>query len=181
MPDLTPAWLLDKNVVRRAIEGIGASLVAVPLSTEQGLAIRLLRRGIRTDISMMIAPETANILSRRSDVLEVRIFFEGVSVMRRARYFKRWARRLREHGFTREDAKTLSYGTFGLDPTELVLGASVIITFDRPFINNFKRHQEVLTRRLKAMTVQLQAPYRNARLPEIATPEHVLRVSRRVS
>lgn len=174
MPDQTPVWLLDKNVVRRAIEGIGASLVAVPLTTQQGLAIRLLRRGIRTDVSMTITPETANILSRRSDALEVRIFLDRVSVMRRGRYFKRWARRLREHGFTREDAKTLSYGTFGLDPTELVLGASVVVTFDQHLTRNFTTNREVLIRRLKAMTAQLRAPYRDARLPEIATPEQVL-------
>lgn len=45
MPDPTPVWLLDKNVVRRAIEGIGTLLVAAPLTAEQSLAIRLLRRG----------------------------------------------------------------------------------------------------------------------------------------
>ncbi|MFQ5855155.1 MAG: hypothetical protein ACE5LU_05880 [Anaerolineae bacterium] len=97
------------------------------------MAVRLLRRGKRANVSMMIAPETANILSHRS---------------------------------------------FGLDPTELVLGASVVVTFDQPFINNFEMHREVLIRRLKAMTVQLRAPYHNARLPALAMPEHVLRVSK---
>ena len=56
-------WLLDKNVVRRAIEGIGASIIAVPLTTEKSEALRLLRWGKRNNVRMMIAPETANILS----------------------------------------------------------------------------------------------------------------------
>jgi hypothetical protein len=38
MPDPGLVWLLDKNVVRKAIEGIGALLVAVPLTTEQSLS-----------------------------------------------------------------------------------------------------------------------------------------------
>ncbi|MBI1927017.1 hypothetical protein HYR99_22590 [Candidatus Poribacteria bacterium] len=82
-------WLLDKNVVRRAIEGIGASLVAVPLTTEQSLPLRLLRRGRRTNVRMMIAPETANILSRSRHLLSVRLFLRETEVIRRGRYFQR--------------------------------------------------------------------------------------------
>lgn len=175
MPNPAPVWLLDKDVVRRAIEGIGASLVAAPLTTEQSLALRLLRRGKQAHVLMMITPETANILSRRSNRLEVRLFLHEVAVIRRGRYFERWACRLREHGFTREDAKVLSYGTFGLDPTGLVIGATVVVTFDRSFINNFETHREALIRRLKAMTVQLRVPYHDVKMPEMATPEQVLK------
>lgn len=174
MPEPAPVWLLDKNVVRRAIEGIGASLVAVPLTTEQSLAVRLLIRSKRTDTPVMITPETANILSRRSGVLGVRLFLNEVEVVRRGRYFKRWARRMREHGFTREDAKVLSYATFGLDPKGFMLEGVLVITFDRSFLANFEAHREVLGRRLRAMTVQLQAPYRDASMPVVATPENVL-------
>ncbi len=174
MPSPTPVWLLDKNVVRRAIEGIGALLVAAPLTAEQSLAVRLLRRGKQANIPMRITPETANILSRRSNIREVSLFLNEVEVIQRGRYFKRWARRLREHSFTREDAKILSYGTFGLGPTGTVLGATIVITFDQPFINNFETHREELVRRLKAMTVQLRAPYHHAKMPDMATPELVL-------
>lgn len=123
---------------------------------------------------MRITPETANILSRRSNIRGVYLFLNEVEVMQRGRYFTRWARRLREHGFTREDAKVLSYGTFGLGPTGTELGATIVITFDQPFINNFERHREELTGRLKAMTVQLRAPYHDATMPNMATPEQVL-------
>ncbi|MBI1927016.1 hypothetical protein HYR99_22585 [Candidatus Poribacteria bacterium] len=81
---------------------------------------------------------------------------------------------MREHGFTREDATVLSYGTFGLNQTHL--GVTMVVTFDRPFINNFANHRQTLTRRLKAMTRQLREPYHLARLPEMGTPEQVLQV-----
>jgi len=96
MPGPAPVWLLDKNVVRKAIEGIGASLIAA------------------------------------------------------------------------------CYGTFGLDPTGLVLGVTVVVTFDRSFINNFEAHREALLRRLKAMTAQMRPPYHEAKLPEMAMPERIL-------
>lgn len=175
MPNLV-AWLLDKNVVRRAIEGIAASMVAVPLTTEKSEALRLLRWGKRNNIRMMIAPEIANILSRRDHLLSVQLLRREVDVILRGRYFQRWARRFRDYGFTPEDAKILSYGTFGFQPTSLVLGVTTIITFDRPFINNFETHKETLTRRLRAMTVQLRPPYNEARLPAMAQPQQVLRV-----
>lgn len=77
MPNPTPVWLLDKNVVRRAIEGIGTLLVAAPLTAEQSLAIRLLRRGKRANIPLRITPETANILARRSNIREVYLAQHG--------------------------------------------------------------------------------------------------------
>lgn len=174
MPEPAPVWLLDKNVVRRAIEGIGASLVAVPLTTEQSLAIRLLIRGKQTRTPIMITPETANILTRRRAVLGVRLFLNEVKVVRRGRYFKRWARRLREHGFTREDAKVLSYATFGLDPNDNMLGLTFVVTFDRALLANFEAHREVLIQRLRTMTAQLRDPYRGASMPVVTTPKHVL-------
>jgi len=174
MPGPAPVWLLDKNLVRKAIEGIGASLIAAPLTGQQSMALRLLMRSRRAGIRVMITPEIANILSHHSDLLEVQLFLAEVEVMRRGRYFNRWARRLRDHGFTPEDAKVLCYGTFGLDPTGLVLGVTVVVTFDRSFINNFEAHREALLRRLKAMTAQMRPPYHEAKLPEMATPERIL-------
>jgi hypothetical protein len=79
-------WLLDKNVVRKAIEGIGALLIAVPLTTEQSLAVGLFMWGKRVNASLCIVPEIANILSRRRTALEVRLFLTEVAVLHRGRY-----------------------------------------------------------------------------------------------
>lgn len=46
---------------------------------------------------------------------EVRDFLDEVEVIRVGRYARRWATRLREYGFTREDAAVFSLGTFGTD------------------------------------------------------------------
>lgn len=45
-------WLLDKNVVRRIIEGIGALLVAAPLTIEQSESLRLLWIGKRNHVPL---------------------------------------------------------------------------------------------------------------------------------
>ena len=174
MPDPTLAWLLDKAVIRRAVEGISASLVATPLSTEQSLALRLLRRGVQTSVLLLITPETANILLHRGHLLAVRLLLNEVTPIRRGRYFVRWARRLRESGFTREDALVLSYGTFGLPPGDLILGVSTVVTFDRPMIHNFEAQGANLLRRLTAMTGQLPSPYSDAALPRVLTPDDLL-------
>ena len=174
MPDPALAWLLDKAVIRRAVEGISASLVATPLSTEQSLALRLLRRGAQTAVLLLITPETANILFHLDHLLAVRLLLNEVTPIRRGRYFARWAHRLRESGFTREDALVLSYGTFGLPPGDLIVGVSAVVTFGRPMIHNFEAQGARLRRRLTAMTVQLSPPYADAALPRVLTVDDLL-------
>ncbi|MBM4460171.1 MAG: hypothetical protein FJ011_20810 [Chloroflexi bacterium] len=178
MPDLGLAWLLDKSVVRRAAEGISASLAAAPLTVEQSLALRLLRRGAQTSALVLITPETANILLHRAQLLAVRLLLNDVTPIRRGRYFSRWARRLRESGFTREDALVLSYGTFGLSSNGLILGVSAVVTFDRPMIHNFEAQQAKVFRRLTAMAAQLPSPYSDAALPRVLTPDDLLATKR---
>jgi hypothetical protein len=60
----------------------------------------------------------------------VQTFLAYVEVMQAGRYFKRWTRRLQEHGFTREDAKILGLGTFGTDEAGEILGVQAIIILD---------------------------------------------------
>jgi hypothetical protein len=45
----------------------------------------------------------------------IHFFLNQVEVAVSTRYFRRWARRLREHGFSREDAAILALATFGTD------------------------------------------------------------------
>ncbi|MBI4673276.1 MAG: hypothetical protein HY741_16615 [Chloroflexi bacterium] len=72
------------------------------------------------------------------DVEEVHDFREHVEIIVSAHYWRRWARRLQAFGFTREDARVLSLGTFGTDQEESFLGADEILTFDKPMVNLFQ-------------------------------------------
>jgi hypothetical protein len=86
------------------------------------------------------------------------------------RYLKRWARRLQEHNFTREDALILALTTYGTTAAGDILGVDGLITLDQPFINNFRMQQAILERRLLAMTRQLAEPYHRATLPVLLHP-----------
>ncbi len=83
---------------------------------------------------------------------------------------KRWARRLREYGFTREDALALALATYGTDSTGDILGIETLITLDQPLLNNFQTHRAELQSRLTAMTDQLPTPYCHATLPTVQHP-----------
>jgi hypothetical protein len=105
---------------------------------------------------------------------EARDFLGEVEVIQVTRYTRRWARRLREYGFTREDAAILSLGTFGTDLVGGILGVGAVITLDLKFINNFYTHRTTLNRRLRAMTQQLSVPFRHTGLPELWQPTKAL-------
>ena len=169
-----PVYLLDKNVARKTIVGIGHVEQGTVPRLEEVLCLLLLRAAEQGRFIAYITPETFNILQRMRHRAEVLPLLSQVEVMQAGRYFKRWARRLREHGFTREDANVLALGTFGYDPTRKILGTSAIVTLDHPFINNYEQHRPALTRRLSAMTRQLTPPFRDAVLPELWTTAEAL-------
>jgi hypothetical protein len=119
---------------------------------------------------MFISEETANIMGRFSTWREIRLLLGTVEIMYVGKYFKRWARRLHEYGFTREDAKVLGLATYGTDAAGEVLGVEIIVTFDRSLINNYEAQRPALERRLRTMTAQLSLPFRDAGLPEVMHP-----------
>lgn len=174
MSSQAPTYLLDKNVARKAITGIAKAELGQSLTKEEADCLSLLLKAKRRNLRLFVSVEISNILRRFSEKPEVQIFLASVEVMQAGRYFKRWARRLREYGFTREDAKILGLGTFGTDGAGNILGVQAIITFDRPFINNYKAHLASLEDRLKAMTGDLLPPFRDAALPSVTRPEEVL-------
>lgn len=169
-----PIYLLDKNVARKTIVGIGRVARGMVPRLEEVFCLLLLRAAEQGQFAAYIAPETFNILQRMRHQVEVPPFLTQVKVIQAGRYFKRWARRLREHGFTREDANVLALGTFGYDPIHKILGASAIVTLDHHFINSYEQHRPTLARRLPAMTRQLTLPFRDAALPELWTPAEAL-------
>ncbi len=166
-----PTYLLDKNVVRRIIEGL---IHPGRLTDEEATAIALWRALRRSRSRTFISAETANIMGRFSTWREVRLFLDTVETMYTGRYFKRWSRRLRERGFNREDAKVLGLATYGTDTAGEILGVEVIVTFDRPLINNYEVQRPALERHLQTMTPQLSLPFREAGLPEVMHPIEAL-------
>ncbi|HID63122.1 MAG TPA: hypothetical protein EYP49_10340 [Anaerolineae bacterium] len=165
------AYPLDKSLVRRIIEGLRHPS---ELTDEEALAIALWRRLRQAGHRLFISVETENILQGFSALREVQTFLASVETMEAGKYFKRWARRLREYGFSSEDTKVLSLGTFGTDESGNILGVEAIITLDRAFINNFEANLFALRERLKAVTVNLSAPFCGAVLPELKRPEELL-------
>lgn len=90
-----PAYLLDKNVVRRTIEGIARVQRGAPLRSEQAVCLTLLHAGAQARCTVSITPQSLHILERLSARDEVRDVLDEVEVIRVGRYARRWARRLR--------------------------------------------------------------------------------------
>jgi len=101
-------YLLDKNIVRKAAVGFALLRLRRTVPAVERRCMALLLQGQRQTVRLFIARETYNILVRHETRIEARIVLSLVEVLERGRYFKRWARRLREHGFTSEDASLLS-------------------------------------------------------------------------
>jgi len=169
-----PTRLLDKNVVRRAVEGIGKAQIGQLLTNEERVSLESLLAVEHSKITLFISIEMQHILERYGDHPDVQVFLRFVQILRPARYFKRWSRRLREHGFTREDAKVLALATFGTDPQATRLGVDQVASFDQSLINHFESSHDRLVQRFKAMTAQLPSPYRSARLPDVCSPHKIL-------
>ena len=106
---------------------------------------------------------TGNVLKRlRQRYPEIRDFRDRVEVIVPSRYYKRWARRLQEFGFTREDARVLSLGTFSTDKQKSFLGVDELLTFDRPMVNLFNEKEDQIQKRLEAMQREIEPPYDEA-------------------
>lgn len=164
---LTHRYLLDKNIIRRLIKELWRFDQA---NAEEQLVIALWHQIRQAGDSLYMSVETSNLLQRFSTYREIGLVSKTVAVLATGRYFKRWAHRLREQGFTREDAKLLSLGVFGAEVGGSILGVETIVTLDRPLINHYRQRRARLNDQLAAMTVSLDMPYSAARLPQVTHP-----------
>lgn len=168
--------LLDKNIVRRYFEGVSALARGLTLMEEERRAILLVHLARRKKRRLFISVELFNLLQahgRQVSPAETLMFLRRVEVLYPGRYFKRWARRLRETGFTREDAKVLALGTFGTDAEGAVLGVQVVVTYDRPMMRKWALERSELQERPARMTEVLDDPFERARLPDVLRPEEI--------
>jgi hypothetical protein len=166
-------WLLDKSVIRRYFEGVSALARDQVLTEEQQQAVILVHLAPQMDGRLFISQEAFNLLRAHSYELapgESLMFLRRVEILYPARYFKRWARRLRQRTFTREDAKVLALGSFGTDAAGKILGVDIIVTLDRAMLRKWRGDATLIADHLLAMVTSLQTPYTLARLPRVQLP-----------
>ncbi|MFQ5595916.1 MAG: hypothetical protein ACE5HA_17370 [Anaerolineae bacterium] len=170
--------LLDKVTARRVMEGLLKLAEARNLTEEELFALDLYERANTEGIRLFIVPPTDNVLRRLESLPRysaiIHLFRNRTEVVQPARYFKRWARRLRDHGFTREDAAVLALATFGTSKDAGVLGMHCVATLDQPMIRQWAAQKAAIRKRLATMQRNLPAPYRHASLPQVRRPEHIV-------
>ena len=120
-----------------------------------------------------ITEQTSNILKRRTPIFAAPILAD-TRPLKKARYLRRWARRLTGFGFSSEDAIVLAYGSFGLDVESQRVGVDAIITTDIRLADRYnQRHSEIMNR-FNDMITNLPEAYRQLKLPQVVTTATVL-------
>jgi len=169
-------YLLDKVTVRYCLLGLIKVDKDQHLLNDELLTLDLIFDSEAKQNQFFISPNTANILTQFAQShlyeLAVHTFLQRVSVVSPARYFKRWSRRLREQGFTREDAAILALATFA-SWDSVFTSVNYVATFDQRMINNWLNQQTVIQARFQAMHTDLTAPYTIAKLPQVVHLDHI--------
>ena len=169
--------LLDKVTARRTVEGLLKLAEDRDLNEAELFALDLFQRARISDSTLFIVPPTARVLRRIEELPRygavIRLFRARAEVLWPARYFTRWARRLREFDFTPEDAAVLALATFGTDEGGTLLGTHSVATLDQPMIQNWATRQADILERLTAMQQDIPSPYHEAALPEVKRPEFI--------
>jgi hypothetical protein len=170
--------LLDKVVARRILEGLLKLAEGRDLTEEELWAIDLLWRAKGQDIRLFVTGGTVNILRRLASLPRyaavVAAFMGRIEEVQPTRYFQRWARRLREFGFTREDAHVLALASFGTGRSRDILGMHFVATYDQPLITQWSLQEDRIRERLEVMRRELQPPYDRVALPQVLRPEEII-------
>jgi hypothetical protein len=166
-----PRYLLDKVTARYILESLLKSREGRSLDINRVSALHFYRLAVNGSSQLFIVPQTAIFLQRVATLPRyqqvVHDFNQHTSVVVPGRYFTRWARRLREYGFTPEDAAVLALATFGINSTAEVVGMHYLATYDQPMINNWSRQYGAIYTRFEAMRQGLSEPYHSTTLPQL--------------
>jgi hypothetical protein len=165
---------MDKVELRESLRAVRKLLVGLPLPDRQFLCFATIAVLVDRAIPVYVTEETRQILLRSHIAQVAQVWSPSLRVLAPGRYLRRWARRLREESFGREDGVIVSYGSFGIDVTRETFGAEAILTTDYSLKTRFEQLRPHLTRRFERMTCQLAAPYAMSALPEIVSPEELL-------
>ena len=165
--------LFDKSVIRRVYERRVRLALGQPPTLLQAEAVNAYDQLCTLTARLYITEEIANILQRRPAVF-ASAFLADTQTLKKGRYLRRWARRLRELSFSPEDAILVSYGSFGVDLATKTVGAEIIITGDLKLAAHFNARREEIRERFEAMISSLSEPYQTLVLPSIMTPTDIL-------
>ena len=122
-----------------------------------------------------VTPETVHSAQRRDPLIAASLL-TPITILTPGRYLRRWARRLRDCSFSREDSVILAYGSFGVDAQHQTFGAEVIVSTDQPLTRRFYEQHDSIARRFQRMICQLALSYRLALLPILMSPDERLTV-----
>lgn len=124
-------------------------------------------------LTAYVTPETINSAQRRDPLIAASLL-TLLTTLTPGRYLRRWVRRLRDFGFSREDSVILAYGSFGVDAPHQTFGAEVIVSMDQPLIRHFHEQHDSIARRFQRMICQLALPYCLAQLPTLISLDEML-------
>ncbi len=165
--------LFDKGVIRRVYERRARLAQGLQSTSLQDEAADVYDRISAIAQCLYITQPTANVLRLRPQQHAAAIL-NDTRVLRKGRYLRRWARRLRDFNFSREDALIIAHGSFGADVDSLLASVDVIVTNDFKLANNFKAQYTDIEDRFKLMINDLLDPYSGLELPEVMTTTDVL-------
>lgn len=165
--------LFDKGVIRRVYERRVRLAAGNPPTILQIEASNCYARICKLTDRLYITEQTSNILRLRPKIF-AEPFLADLQSLKKARYLRRWARRLKDFSFSPEDAIILAYGSFGFDLEKQTVGVDMIVTTDQGLEKNYFRNFDQIEKRFKDMILNLPEPYKDLRLPRVITTATVL-------
>jgi hypothetical protein len=160
--------------VREALRGTVRAEMGLLLPPRQQSAYTAIQTLRAEGVRLYMTPQLLHILQRPSNLPIASVLLPDLHLLQAGRYLRRWARRLREEGISREDALIVSYASFGLDERTEAFGTDVVLTTDVALKVHYEAHFDRLMERFHRMTSQLKVPYQDAGLPTLITPEKLL-------
>lgn len=173
--ELPEIVLLDKGVIRRVYERrVRLARKRRPTDAQKECA-EVFDLFHRQGKRICITRKTANILRTRP-ARYVGSLLSVTCELQKGRYLRRWARRLREVSFSREDAIILAYGSFGLSPRSNLVPVEMIVTTDLKLVANFEHRKAEIESRFERTTQHLLDPYSTLELPAVLSAAEVLKL-----
>lgn len=173
MISLPSSVLFDKGVIRRVYEHRVRLLLGKPPTLLQIEAANAYERVNSLTNSLWITEQTANILNLRTPTI-ARLLLADCRTLRKGRYLRRWARRLRGFDFSPEDAIVVAHGSFGIADDLTQIGAEMIVTIDLKLAARYEENFSDIERRFRDMVSALPAAYATLTLPRVMTTADVL-------